>query len=431
MAPITPTERISPEGVQRILGPGQALDFHLSMFRRSVREASYFQGRAESEDGFFGADPREFYGFIRWVSFANTYSRPAMVYNAETGELEALDTDEVSISYLVDGRTNGEREVVMTQETVTKEVLTTALTMSRTEEVLLDEARTYYITTEMTELICEAAELAEPEPLFDSDLPSDSGLIVFETPLVMDDLHPDTGEPLGVPVMPVRAMGWRRTMVGKRDASGPTEGIVLINYTTSPDYDAIFVPRVNALGIEAAPGETAEDDVWPVEYHPWAFGAEWDQVDKMGLQGQGKIVSPVAYHRRWMLTLFRVMWQRIVHADHWQPTRQVRRGFDRSAKAKPTKLDGEGYSVLVLRRFQESTPESRGESSDWADWPHPYRIPVSPHWRRQHYPSLGSARLGDGSWNHESHRLVFIARHARGPEHLPIQERHSVTAVVR
>lgn len=429
MAPVTRVRGVD----QRISGPAGALELHLRKFSEVHREFQYadrLSGVARG-GGFVTLNGRQAHNLLNWLHFASTYSKPAAQIDPETGRLGAVDDAGAPAAAFVDGRSNAEQEIILTPETFDRATMLTSVVMAQTEYQMLDRSQTVFLSDAMKALVTEAADLAEPEPLFDSDIPFDAGLIVFETPLLLDDLHPETGDPIGKPVMPVRAIGWSRAAVGARDGSGEVEGIVLINYTDRDAYNSIFIPAMREIVSDEIEAMEADHDrwMWPIEFHPWAFGSSWVGIDHLGEQSQGKIVSPVAYNRRWVLSLFRIMWQRIIKPEHWEPT--TRKQMDRLPKGRrPMMLDGEGMKVLALRRFVESTERSESAGDD-VDWPHPYRIPVEPHWRRQHYPSMGPARNEDGSWNQDSHRLVFIARHARGPEHLPLKETHQVVAVVR
>jgi hypothetical protein len=119
----------------------------------------------------------------------------------------------------------------------------------------------------------------------------------------------------------------------------------------------------------------------------------------------------------------RLCWQEIVVRRPHHETRAERRRWDRMAQRKPL-LD---YTVLRLRREFDpnpSPPTGMGVPLD-------HRVLVRPHSKRQWYPSLGPARLPDGSFNPDSHRLIWVEEHWRGPEGAPIGAMHHATAVTR
>ena len=363
---------------------------------------------------------------LRWVDFAKTYSRSAVEIDATTNKVVGGGV-RIGMAGLYDGRTNAELSrpnIDPNDESVKK----TALTMWQTEHSLLNESGTFYISGEMSRLVTEAAELAVPEPLFLTDLSSPSGLLVLEEPVIIADLHPHTGEVVA-DLMPIRAIGWRRQSIGKRDGTGETDGIVLICYADKRSYDEIYVTKLR----EMLPEETFDNEhlegpqMIAIEFHPWAFGTDWSSTDHIMNSGQGRIISGVAFLRRWFMSLSRLMWQRLLQPEQWHPDRAGYRQFER-VRGK----DAPQATVLHLRRFVDNhIYREKEDPESWLNWPYPYRTPVRPHWRRQWFATLGPARNDDGTWNQMSHRLVFIARHYRGPDHLPIQERDDVTAIVR
>lgn len=388
-------------------GPGRALEAHLARWRQVHDENQAIAAGATS-----GLSILE-----RWIRFASTYSRQAVQVGPD-GMLVA------------DGATMAEREVLLSYGRVPESIARTALMMLDTEDLMLDQATTHYLSAHMAALVTEAAELAENEPLFPSDVPCPSGFLVLERPRMCADLHPETGAVLPQ-VLPLRAIGWTISEVAERDLSGSADGLMVILYARAGDLDDLYAPAMKEIGQpDAAPlvgNGFHADDLIPVEFHPWQFGAMWDTASAMGEVDVGRIISSVADHRRWLLALWRLMWQRIIAPEPWHPDRAGHRRAERIRR----RSDGERYSVMHLRRFVEH-PRQRPKPDDdaWVAWPYPYRIPVRAHWRRQHFASLGPARI-DGQWNPESHRLVFIERHYRGPDHLPVEERHDVTAVVR
>lgn len=407
-------------------GPERALTEHLKRWKALQREDDVMS-RNVAPNGLTRIATQAAPELTQWIRFAQTYSRPAVLANLDTGAVVPLSDGDPKYG-LIDGRSMAEQEVLLADPLRDQATVVTATAMFRTELELLDAGQTIYVSSEMKSLVEAAANLAEPEPLFPTDLPGPCGMVVFETPVVFDDLHPTTGE-LIEKILPIRAVAWTQTKVGKRDGSGMTDGIVLIAYTDSDSYNQIYGKAMIDLGLAVQVEPHHRDTLTPIEYHPWAFGSTWTVSTSQTFErpSEGVLFATVSYQRRFLLSLFRLMWQRITHPEPWHPDRHARK---RILRLKPAMLDGE-ITVLRLRRFVDQPHSHRNDPDDWAEWPYPHRIPVAAHWRRQWFPSLGPARNPDGSFNQDSHRLVFIAEHARGPEHLPILLKHHVSAVVR
>lgn len=396
-------------------GPSRALQCHLDLFDASHREHVLFNN---ARGGTLSL-PK----LVRWVDFAKTYSRSPLVIDQGTGKVTGGEM--LKGSALYDGRSNAEMSMPTMWDN-DEMVRVTAQTMWETEHDLLSESTTFYVSAEMIELVTEAAELSEPEPLFVTDLMEPSGLIVLEEPLMLPDLHPVTGEVID-DLMPIRAIGWRRQEVGKRDGSGSTDGIVLICYDDNKSYNEIYLRKIREIAPELNDEYRLDLPMGAVEFHPWAFGTEWSSVLDISQTGQGKIISGVAFMRRWFLALNRLMWQRLLNPEQWHPNRAGQRQYGR-VRGKEAPL----ATVLYLRRYVEDAQYRKKEDPDVLhNWPYPYRIMVKTHTKRQYFPSLGPARNPDGSFNNESHRRVFILKYPRGPEHLPIRDHWTIQALVR
>jgi len=131
--------------------------------------------------------------------------------------------------------------------------------------------------------------------------------------------------------------------------------------------------------------------------------------------------------RRILLSLFRLMWQRILPRDPWIPKRHERRQFDRLRKHP---LEGEQYKVIHVRRYEgrQRFDDRHPMESDGLRWSRPAVI-VRGHPKMQWYSSLGPAYNEDGSWNLESHRKIWVDAYIRGDGE-PVWK-HNVTAVIR
>ena len=293
------------------------------------------------------------------------------------------------------------------------------------------EGETVFVSQNVMAVVASASQTMEPEPIYATDLLYDRGVLFFEEPLEIADLHPTTGKVEPRLIMPIRAIGWMVSeTVHKKDGSiGP--GVILTPYT---DHDGRVEFRESMRRLaddekdlyadEEIAGWRPEEPpvrrgLLPSDFLPWAFGVEWSigedtqyDYEKMTFNG---LVSSVGEIRLFFLSLMRFAWQEII-----KTRREV---VDRPVRREAKRLIGRDYEsgacVLRLRRELQYRPTGVEGS------PLKYRVVVRGHWRRQWYRSLGPADLP------ESHRTIWIDPHIRGDEGLPMRVAHKATAIVR
>lgn len=383
-------------------GPTRAVQIHLDTFSRThdaVRSMAMKPKLMESRH----LPPR----MLFWLDFARSYQ---------------------TTKRLVDGSTHANRD----DHTVPLDHpanVRTAQELLAFEYDLLNQGDTHYVAASITDLITQAAELAGPEPLYQTDLPCPHGFAVFEEPVVVPDLHPETGVVDRRIEMPVRAIGWTTTShIGVPEsvnddghATESAQGVVLVMYTDAQSYNSIYVSSLHRIGVAASFAHPGFKGLIPIEVNPWSFGRQWqsggDSMDDHNLERRS-VVSSVAYHRRWALTFFRLMWQRILVPTAAPWDRAARRRADRAGIGAQRDV-----KVLQLRRAINDDGHEVAEGE--RGWSLDHRIIVRGHPRRQYYPSLGA--VGDPA----AYRLIWIAPHIKGPSSAPLVVKHAVTSVVR
>lgn len=402
--------------MSKINGPGAALRFHLELFE-DVDDAWQSSKRLFTFDDEGGTMAPLFNGRPRRVNPAAThrvFQQRARLATASGAPFE--DGDSVS-----------ERKDVPGAELQPDNVLK-ALSSLGTERVMLNEGETHYVSHHIAETLWQAVENLEPEPLFPTDLPAKHGLIVFEYPQLVDDLHPDTGEVVPGLHVPIRAIGWAELEdgVGIPNESGDlvrTDGIMYFMYVDVDSWEEHYCTAYKELI-----GDLPEDLIdaahvqrhWLSDSSGWAYGLSWGSASNH--EWSRKLPDHVARRRKWLLAYFRWTWQRLIQSDLYSPNRAERR---MAARMKRPLQDG-NIKVMHLRRIErnyEHDPEFKGALD--------HRFIVRLHKRRQHYPSLGPARLPDGSFNPDSHRIVWIMPYIKGPESGPLIVGHNVSVSVR
>ena len=402
-------------------GPGRALDFHLDMFRTVERAERFVRQNA---------------GKPRYLQEMPTLlqQRCNLMSSTLTGGLSAFPADGLSLSEMRSNPMGAQLQSNMER----------AVGLVHNEHKLLNEGETHYVSHHIASSISEAVEHAYPEPLYETDIPARSGLIVLERPLLMDDLHPKTGKRVEGLTMPIRAIGWTISdavyirggdgkMLTEEEGFAPVSGIFYVLYTDAEAFEHFYIPACNALvpedDEEAAWSleDARQMRTWATDTSAWAFKTSWTAGADERPRDQyevGEVHSNVAWMRRWLLAYFRWTFQRIIIRTEYKPSKHE------SKRAMRAGHPIEGH-IKVLRLRREYEAEQRGETpeSDPERWS--YQWLVRPHPRRQHYPTLGPARNEDGSFNQDSHRQIWIESYTKGNPMGPLIVGHNVTAAVR
>lgn len=348
----------------------------------------------------------------QWVTFAMSYGVPDADGKPVQGAV-TMDGDTIS------GREQFEADTV---------ALWSGAKLAAREHRMLTNAVSHYVSADVIDEVTMAANLAESEPIFETDLFTPYGFAVFEEPIELIDLDMRTGAVSDHLIVHVRAVGWcPEDSIGVYDDDDfeLKPGITLFAYTTAYDYEHGFMTSMTADEIDewgTGHPDQLSPGLIPIDVIPWRFGREWEGRSEAA-HIPHTVPHGVAQLRRFFLAFMRLCWQEIIvkHTSH--AGRAERRRWERLAKRKEL-LD---YTVLRLRRLVD--PDY--EAMLGVGLPLDHRVLVRGHWRRQYMPSFGPARLDDGTMNPESHRLVWIQEHWRGPDDGPLGAMHSATSVTR
>lgn len=400
--------------MSRWSGLAAAYDAHMALWEAS---SSDFKHLARSMDGTpIKIAPGKHKVFKSWMNFSRTWGLP------QGGAVSPGMYE--SGAYAEESTVAGREQFIDT-----KHSLSTAFSLLGIEQEMLGRATTAYIADPIVRKLNEAAALAEPEPLFPTDLTDMAGFAVLESPILLPDFHPDTGELRSDIQMPIRAFGWCRHDHIEHGPTGDRKvgpGVMIMLYTTPDDYDAIYRPSLARLGVDTERTVGVQRDwLQVVDALPWAFGVSWASRDSAEHQDT-TVPSSVAVMRRWFLTLMRFCWQTILVPGDDRLSKKVERRWEDLAKRKPLNE----YTVLRLRRVVNPALDGapRGQSECWTL---NHQVKVRGHWRRQWFRSLGPAYDEKGIWNQASHRLVWIDEFWRGPEDAPIGAMHHASVVAR
>ena len=292
----------------------------------------------------------------------------------------------------------------------------TAMAM-KAEFAALNTGETHYVSHSVQQSVLAAAETMDTECLFETDLPCPAGVIVFEYPLMTNDLHPDTGEVVPGLLMPIRAIAWSMSNVMLPEG-GVKPGICYSLYTETAAYKDFYCRTyLDILGYDpdSVALMTGADELrsWLTDTSGWAFGVQWDN-DKYG--------EGVSFIRRFLLAYWRWTWQRILVPTPYSPSRAEKKWGTRIRRP----LEDGHIKVLRLRREVEHERTSDGEYQGVYD----HQFIVRGFWRRQWYATLGPAKI-DGEFNPESHRLIWVEPFIKGNPNGPLVVGHNVVAAIR
>lgn len=398
-------------------GLGPAYNGHMRQLMLAKRDSDYIDKAIFENGGGVVKMSGDIHPVLtRWMSFAKTWGTPeGDSVRSGMRPLDGAFAEESNMTgreqFEYDPNTRGE----------------TAIKLLSMESEMLTDAVTHYIAGSIVRKIEGAAELAEPEPIFDTDLTSMSGFAVLEWPILLTDFHPDTGLLDERITLPIRAIGWK---VVDGILSGPTDnrvvgrGVMMYLYTTPDDYVNYYAASLLRVGIlgRVVPESVKRDDFIIVDVLPWAFGTSWSGRDTVDHRDT-TVPAPVAFIRRWFLSLMRFTWQTILVPTPEFPSKKVSGKWAMLAKSRPHN----DCTVMRLRRVVN--PD--GYEFGGVGIPLDHRVKVRGHWRRQWFRSLGPAYDEEGVWNPNSHRLVWIDEHIRGPEDAPMGATRHATLVVR
>lgn len=395
-------------------GLAPAVDAHLSRWAMSSRDV-------ETAARFY--DTRHHTEFDRWARcpMGSQWTRFAMSYGVPD---ENGDPVHDIITY--DGDTISGREQMSANSSG---AIKGALLAVRENE-MLSKAISHYVSADVVDEVNTASALANYEPLYETDLFCRDGFAVFEQAVAFPDLDQDSGMLSDQIEVHIRAIGWHR--IEEVGIAGDTDnvlkpGVMVFLYTTRDDYENGYFRSMIEAGFDPnfAPDEVDYGFI-PLEVISWQFGREWATRPRSAGHVVGTVPTVVGWQRRWFYTFMRFMWQQIVVTHPERLSRQVKRGWERDAKRKEL-LD---YTTLRLRRVVD--PLHSAALGTGTGTPLDHRMMVRPHWKYAYLPGTGlPARDASGAQIPESHRWVWVERHWRGDESLPIGAMDAATAVVR
>lgn len=319
-------------------------------------------------------------------------------------------------------------------------------------------ADTYWVSTELGQVIGKAAKTLPDEPLSSLELPTPSGFVFLETPIYVTDIH---GDKVGIKIFRwaptvVKVEVGRGRQISTRglhvswygDKHDPLdESLQRIARERPEDWAPVF-ERMHRWSLWhqdiwfwaemsdrdrddllVRPGEI-EDEEGHQPRVTLRGVSEWDKADLRAVIGDETLIPNPDENQwlwisgsgdpegveRWMNTFFRFTSQDITRVSHGHLPRALRRRCDRADA--PHWGD---VRIIDLRRAVYTKGDQEPDDEAWLRWTH--RWEVNGHWHRYW---VGSEKEGNRRWIWK-----WVAKFVKGPDHLPLIPKTDVRRVVR
>lgn len=273
----------------------------------------------------------------------------------------------------------------------------------------LAHADLYFVSGDMADLAVAAATSLPAFTLMPEDLPSPSGLIVFERPLTTFDEAPwHLGADIPAGELAVTAASWSHWSGGNPDWK--LGGVWITFYT---DRDSAIASGIKMGMYDQSRAELVRrssprlllDNEVQAPFTPEPVG-----VSIGGAEPVAQDTAPETGLHRWvgvLKTTWLLMQQPMVDVVATATDRAARRRYERLEKPVPL--------VRTIRLRRPANPHGSGET----DREYHHRWIVRGHWRQQWFPAR------------QVHRPIWIAPHVKGPEDAPLLGGEKVYAWMR
>lgn len=246
----------------------------------------------------------------------------------------------------------------------------------------------YAVMEEAAVLIRHGARSIERVPLAPTDLPSPSGIVLFQYPLNTTDVHGVDIPVIGMQWLP--AVGLRGEVGSEHAYDDKSRGIAVAWYTGLDD-----LPHARRLAPVFPPLSLVH-----VSYLPFntEFSFATIQEDQL---------APWNF----LFAFWAFVQQEVVYSEVMMQPRGIRRRAEHEGRPQPGPLN-----VVRLRRAAAGVvvPSANPKHIEWA-----HRWIVSGHWRKQWYAKA------------QVRRQIWIYDYVKGPEDRPLVERKKVFNVAR
>lgn len=282
----------------------------------------------------------------------------------------------------------------------------------QTYQDILAKGDTFFMNNHFCQLVDLARRTIPDDLKFEDDwMVSPNGFMwleePFEIPKPMMSQDPDVKQLDRIASMRIHAIGWERVpenyiayanknekafiqkTLGAEMIPGAYQFVCFLNYrafnpSAGPGFGMWSYFVVN-------PGSVVIDRI-----HRF----ETNSVESVGsAEYDPGRVTDMLHEIRWIYTAMHLMSQKLAAKNSQTAQRPTRRRMQK-AQAPFVPI----VKVITLRRMEQKGVPGPSREVDWQ-----YQWPVSGHWRKQFFPSIGE------------HRLVFIESYVKGPPEKPMK----------
>lgn len=244
----------------------------------------------------------------------------------------------------------------------------------------LESAELFFVAAPMAELAMAASASMPAFDLDAEDLPSLTGLIIFEQPIAIDANSEGSGEP-----MFISGASWE---LGRAKAGGQ-RGPELLWFSFYVDIYRTWNHEVSNGAMTRA--EAARQMGAQPRY---AYTMDAAHLPGRPVSNDDSVLNSWG---RVILTAWLLMQQSLADVSEVEPDRAARK-----------RLRREGHEPAAVRVIELRRPKHSGSEPAESSRNYVHRWITRGHWRQQWYPSR------------EVHRPVWIAPHVKGPEGAPM-----------
>lgn len=314
---------------------------------------------------------------------------------------------------------------------------------------VISSASTFYVSPDMCEIVKMAAEDMPASGLRPTDLPTDTGFLVFDRPVSLWSELPvdkdDGGSVMTNIETRISAIAWQAGTVkmaplhdsdghaaGFKSEGDSVAGVSYFLFTTDHDMAVILNKTAEAVGEEP---NTDIDDVrrengpLPIyDFSGWAYNTPWHAVpeENVGhsIQQEGEqeplygVHSIVDQARRLMLSAFRILNQTNVVVLN--PNRNKPRQLRKRAERVGIPEDGDILIIRMRREVFQGLQKAADEDDDGEPW-YTCRFLVRGHWHNYWVGPQGARHLVP----------KYILPYEKGPEGAPLVHKNKIFSLER
>jgi len=269
----------------------------------------------------------------------------------------------------------------------------------------LKQSETFIVREEICTLISTASESLPPEALYREDVFCPRGLVIMEKPYMAKTIE---GEWVGIHALSWVHMPRIASVVDQEKFQNLEAGSLEMDDRGG----ATIYEFSNLEGIRGDKNILPSSLLWIMDIDIWTYGRQWRRRRKeeelpKTIKLPRLVDEDQEKKRKWILTLWRLIRQKIIITE--------RQKIERQAKRLAARNDIQ--TEIQVIRLREQVHASEDGDGDGIEWSH--RWMVRGHWRDQWYPRK------------TRHEKIWVNPYVKGPEDKPLIVKNRVFQVER